>query len=462
MAPKTHRHLPANRLLALLFALAIASPLIADEVNRPGDLMKYTGPGSCAAPACHGGIEPRYTLAVLQNEYSTWLLHDKHTQAYNALRTPVGQRMGRILGLKNKPEDDDKCLLCHALSVPEERRAKSFNTKEGVKEGVSCENCHGPASGWLGPHTEGDLKDGTAYQRAVKDQGMVDTRNLIVRTEKCLECHLGDEKRFVDHKMIAAGHPDLYFELESFSTLMPRHWKEPPDYEKDKDPWRGVKTLGTGQAVQLREALRRLARRAQGTVWPEYAELQCFACHHSLTAAKDSWRQERGYAGRRPGNVPWDESRYAVFRQLAHAVNAPAGQELDAELGKLSGLVSELHGDRIQIASVATNASVIADRLAQGIASPQFKFTPDATKDLMQSISANANGISSQDERAAEQAAMALDSLFLAYTHNVKLSNQAQVKAAIEGLFPQFNDPSSYNAPKFARQLHALNALLPR
>ncbi len=56
---------------------------------------------------------------------------------------------------------------------------------------------------------------------------MVDTRDLVKRTEKCLSCHLGSEEKFVDHEMIAAGHPDLFFELDSFSAVMPRHWKEP-------------------------------------------------------------------------------------------------------------------------------------------------------------------------------------------------------------------------------------------
>ena len=445
----THRNIPAVRLLALFTALTVAGALMADEVTHPADPMKYTGPGSCAAPACHGGVQPRKETAVLQNEYSTWLLRDKHAQAYTVLLTPVGQRMGRLLKLETKPELAQKCLLCHALSVPQERRAKSFDTNEGV----SCESCHGPASGWLGPHTEGK----GSYERAIP-LGMVDTRNLIARAERCLGCHLGDSEKFVDHEMIAAGHPDLYFELESFSTVMPRHWKEPPDYEKVKDPWHGVKTLGTGQAVQLREALRRLARRAQGNVWPEYGELQCFACHHSLTAAKESWRQERGYAGRRPGNVPWDESRYAVFRQLVHELEPSSGQQLDAELGRLFGLVSSLQGDRGQISSIATSASGIADRLAHRIANA--KFDKKTTMQLMLSITANADGISSQDERAAEQAAMALDSLFVAYTRNEALNSQAQVKAAIEGLFPEFTHPSSYDAFKFARQLRGINALL--
>src|SRR5260370_10954947 len=89
-------------------------------------------------------------------------------------------------------------------------------------EGVSCENCHGPASAWLGPHTTRTW----AQEKSVA-LGMHDTRNVMHRTEKCLECHLGTKNKFVDHEMIAAGHPDLYFELDSFSAGVPRHWTVP-------------------------------------------------------------------------------------------------------------------------------------------------------------------------------------------------------------------------------------------
>ncbi len=121
---------------------------------------------------------------------------------------------------------------------------------------------------------------------------MVDTRNLIPRTQKCLQCHLGTKEKFVDHEMIAAGHPDLYFELDSFSAVMPRHWKVPRESAPGKpveDPaWTGVREWSTGQAVQLSASMDRLAWRAKGEradkkdPWPEYAELSCFSCHHSL------------------------------------------------------------------------------------------------------------------------------------------------------------------------------------
>src|SRR4051812_46579982 len=99
---------------------------------------KYTGPGSCASPSCHGGVTPRADTSVWQNEYSTWVVKDKHAQAYAVLSNPVAARMAKILGLQSA-EAAPKCLACHALSVPDEQRARTFDSLDGV----SCESCHG-------------------------------------------------------------------------------------------------------------------------------------------------------------------------------------------------------------------------------------------------------------------------------------------------------------------------------
>src|SRR3989442_10504352 len=96
---------------------------------------------------------------------------------------------------------------------------------------------------------------------------MHDTRDVIRRTEKCLKCHLGTKNKFVDHEMIAAGHPDLYFELDSFSAVMPRHWKSPRESEPGKPAedaaWVGGRAWSAGQAVELRRALGRFPWRGE-------------------------------------------------------------------------------------------------------------------------------------------------------------------------------------------------------
>jgi len=49
-------------------------------------------------------------------------------------------------------------------------------------------------------------------------------------------------------------------------------------------------------------------------------------------------------------------------------------------------------------------------------------------------------------ERAAEQAAMAVDSLFIAYARTEKIANPADIRAAINGLFQQLENPSNYKS----------------
>jgi hypothetical protein len=447
--------LRAFYLCTAILGLAIsASP--ATDSKEP---VKYIGPGSCAATSCHGSVKPVTGSRILQNEYSTWILQDKHSKAYQALTGDVGERMARILKLGAKAEESPKCLACHALYTTTEQRGRAFE----ISEGVSCESCHGPASAWLGPHTTRDW----AHEKSVA-LGMRDTRNVVARSNLCLECHLGTREKFVDHEMIAAGHPDLYFELDSFSAVMPRHWKVPresaPGKPVDNAAWAGVRDWATGQAAQLGASMERLAWRAKGErgdkkdVWPEYAELSCFACHHSLGPAKDSWRQGHGYEGRRAGDPAWNASRYAVFRYFAAQVDASAAQELEKQMQTVSAEMSKLTPDRAAAANAAEAAGVTARKLAARLATMTYDHA--MTQRALQGISENAEAIALADERAAEQAAMAVDSLYIAYSKDPKPGNDAELRAAINALFQQLEDPSAYNADQFAAGLKRIGPMV--
>jgi hypothetical protein len=456
MPPRANLH-PSTRALAVVVLL---SGLLTARAADQSEPQKYIGPGSCAATSCHGSVKPVAGSRILQNEYSTWILQDKHNRAYQALTGDIGQRMGRILKLGTAAEQSPKCLACHALNVTSEKRGRAFE----ISEGVSCESCHGPASAWLGPHTTRDWP----HEKSVA-LGMRDTRNLIHRGELCLECHLGTKEKFVDHEMIAAGHPDLYFELDSFSAVMPRHWKVPRESAASKPAedaaWSGLRDWATGQAVQLRASMERLAWRAKGEradkkdPWPEYAELSCFACHHSLAPAKDSWRQEHGFDSRRPGDPAWNASRYAVFHYFAEQTDAGATQELDKQIAVVSAEMSKLNPDRAAVANAASAAAPLAQRIADRLAAMTYDQSTDIR--MLHSITDNAEAISLADERAAEQATMAIDSLYIAYSKNAKPSNDAEIRSGINTLFQQLENPSVYNADQFASALRRLRPLLP-
>ncbi|MBV9608124.1 MAG: hypothetical protein JO187_01080, partial [Acidobacteria bacterium] len=418
---------------ALLFVVIIAillGPILSTQLavragapkeermgaqRAAGPVGQYVGPGGCAASSCHGSVRAKRDTDINQDEYSIWILKDRHATAYNVLSNPVSMRIGRILKIA-KPSQEARCLACHSLDPPPALRAQSFD----IDSGVSCENCHGPASGWLGPHTTKNWN----HKQSV-ELGMVDMKGLIGRTDQCLTCHLGTQSKFVDHELIAAGHPDLTFELNSFSAVMPRHWK----MDRAKEPWEASKAWSVGQAEQLRKEMQRLEWRTQAQAWPEYAELDCFACHHSLTKPEDSWRQEVGYTGRRAGNVPWNNSRYAVFRQVVAERSPADSQQLEEQLNSVYSHMSDLNPDRQKIAQSANQAAAIAGRLAQQYEGQQFDQA--STARLMRSIADDSDHISRQGERSAEQAVMAIDSLYTELAANGAGGNTAEMRAAI-------------------------------
>lgn len=432
---------------SLILGISALETTAQQTPSGGGQVGTYSGPGGCAASNCHGSVTAKTVTRIGQNEYSIWAAQDKHAGAYNVLSNPVSLRMAKILKLDSNPNQADKCLVCHSLDVASNLRAQSFQ----MDEGVSCENCHGPAVGWLGPHTT----KGWAHEQSLK-LGMYDTRDLVARSEKCMSCHVGTADKRVDHQMIAAGHPDLTFELDGFSAQMRRHWKFPDD---NQNAWEGVREWAIGQGVELRETLNRLSRSASNSkTWPEFAELECFACHHSLAQPKDSWRQAAGYPGRTPGAPAWNASCYIVFRDLVKQINPDTGKQLDADLDQVTGLVGSW-GDREQIAAAAKMASTLADQILQQVRHQQYD--ANLTTRVMQAIAGDGNSIAEQGERSAEQAAMALESLSLAYQRNEKAGNQPELRAALDRLFHQLDNPSAYNAPGFAAEMQKVKVLLP-
>jgi hypothetical protein len=70
---------------------------------------------------------------------------------------------------------------------------------------------------------------------------MHDLRNFYVRANTCVACHQN-----LDADLLAAGHPELTFELDGQSAAEPKHWR-------DVNPWNEPRAWLVGQAVALRE-----------------------------------------------------------------------------------------------------------------------------------------------------------------------------------------------------------------
>lgn len=211
-----------------LLVLGIAGNASAKEPRQIRETADtFVGSVGCKSSSCHGGAGPK------RSQYFTWNTKDYHTKAYVVLLNPRSERIAEGLGLPSATTSA-RCTVCHApmQTVAPNRLASTVRPEEGV----SCENCHGAAGGWLRGHTRLDW----TYNTRV-GAGMRDLRNLYVRATACAACHQN-----LDADILKAGHPDLFFELDSQSVAEPKHWK-------DDDPWNGLREWLTGQAVALRE-----------------------------------------------------------------------------------------------------------------------------------------------------------------------------------------------------------------
>ncbi len=230
------------RIVSICLGVTGVSALLAANEPRPiqETAGTFVGSSGCKSSSCHGGAGPKRT------QYFTWSQKDYHTKAYAILLNARSDRIAEGLGMTaagaaNPAATNSRCTICHApfQSIPAPHLASTAHADEGV----SCENCHGAAGGWLRGHTRKDWNYNTRV-----GAGMRDLRNLYVRAAACAACH-----QYLEPALLKAGHPDLFFELDSQSLAQPKHWQE-------DDTWSGLREWLTGQAVALREMSWNLAR----------------------------------------------------------------------------------------------------------------------------------------------------------------------------------------------------------
>ena len=390
--------------LTVLATLGGASAAFADETPA----NRVLGVATCAGSSCHGAIEPAEGASVTQNEYLIWQSKDAHAQAYNVLLSPRSQRIASNLGLESA-HTADTCLDCHSHNVEPAQRAGRFR----LDDGVGCEACHGASENWLGPHVAG-AADRQAHAE-LKAAGLYPTEDPRLRAELCLSCHLGNQDRFVTHRMYGAGHPRLSFELDTFTAIQPAHFTVDADYRRRKKTASHVRTWALGQAAAAEQLLRAMAddQHAQ-SAFPELAFFDCHACHHPMTNVR--WTPRTGAD---PGR-PRLRDTTLIMLQLATSRIAP---EVEATLARQTAalhVASQQDSRALQsaAASLIPTARDAADRL------DQHAFSSADADGVVEAVIEAARRGDLRDYSAAEQATMALAAVL------ADLREQQSVKAA--------------------------------
>jgi hypothetical protein len=323
--------------------------------------FQLQGAASCASAACHNANDPPGTLG---SEYTTWVTRDPHARAFEVLFSTRSKGIERNIKHLKRIEDahaerDSLCLKCHTTNEPGPPR-ESFS----LEDGVGCESCHGPAEKWLTQHYRWrGRSDADKETLGFRLTG----RDLVRRAATCVPCHVGAPDREVNHDLIAAGHPPLRFEFGAYHANLPKHWNVGRDKEGRLDF--EVLAWAVGQVVTARAALELLSHRAAvGKTWPEFAEYECFSCHHEL--GEPSWRQERGYSARKAGSPAWGTWYFSGMLGEALALGKETGAS--EVLRKLHEVMQTPTPDRTDVLRLArTAAGQLEPRgLARSISTP--------------------------------------------------------------------------------------------
>ena len=134
---------------------------------------KYVGAKFCST--CHKSGKGGTSYAVWEKT--------PHAKAYETLKGDEAKKIAKEKGLSKPPHESPECLKCHvAGGGTAENIEKTFK----MEEGVTCEVCHGPASGYKILHSKGDLEKSKAAGLMIADKS----------GKLCMQCHNSESPTF--------------------------------------------------------------------------------------------------------------------------------------------------------------------------------------------------------------------------------------------------------------------------
>ena len=418
------------------------------SASSPASRAMHVGVASCAGSTCHGRIEPTGKV-VRQDELLRWQEPSSpagsHSRAFAVLAEPRGQAIAAKLGV-GPATSAPECLGCHA-DPAYTGKAASFQTSDGV----GCEACHGGAGQWLSTHYAVNGTHATNVSR-----GLYPLDQPRARAERCLDCHFGSDKpgQFVSHRIMAAGHPRVAFELDLFSALQ-QHWDEDADYVRRKGRVSNVQMWAIGQATAVNRAVTLYANAKLGTqgVFPEIYFFDCQTCHREFQdgpkGGKVSWVANPGRPI--PSGMPAFNDENMIMLSAAAKVAAPGlAAKFDADSKAFHAALAK---DR----SSAVQAGLKLGATAQSLADT-FGRTSFGRNDIVQIVDTIAGPVTSPrftDYEGSVQAVMALDTLLNAMVHNgYATAGQAKgVRGSIDRAYRAVNDSNDYKPAEFRSAL---------
>ncbi|MGZ3271824.1 MAG: multiheme c-type cytochrome [Croceibacterium sp.] len=430
--------------MALLALQGVPLPSVAGAQS----LARYEGVASCAGSTCHGRAEGNGEV-VRQDEIATWQAPSApsgaHSRAYAVLDSPRGRQIAATLGL-GKPTSAGECLGCHATPAAPARRGPQFQ----ISDGVGCEACHGPASGWIASHY---AMGGTHPANVAA--GLVPLEQPQVRARVCLDCHFGSAAngQFVTHRLMAAGHPRISFELDLFSALQQHHDVD-ADYAARKDRPSSVRLWAVGQAEAVRRSVDLFARPDRGTwgIFPEFYFYDCHSCHRAITDGPERKLTFETNPGRPIpfGMPPYNDENMIMLSAAARVLAPGQAAGFDAASRDFHRAMGEGRPQGVAAARrLGASAGALSDALARG------SYGGDEAFRVIATIADKATSPRFTDYAGSAQAVMAVDTLLNALVREgpVTVGAAAGIRADINRAYAAVRSPQTYDPASFRAAL---------
>ena len=428
-------------LLALAAALMSGIGSAADAPLPQHSLDRSLGVATCTSSLCHGSTRYWSQSHVMQNEHLIWSRNDKHARAYAVLPDQRANEIARKLALPQPAHQSKVCLDCHAHNVPNALRDKKFV----LSDGVTCEACHGPAERWVRSHVEPD-----ATYAQDRTNGLFPLADDAHRARLCLSCHFGTAEKFVNHRMLAAGHPRMSFELDTFAELAPMHFHVDADWVQRKGNWDGTRGWAVGQAVAATELLKALAdpKRGRTGLFPELALFDCHACHHPMSDKRENAvRREVG-----PGWVRLNESSLLMLNQIAPRVDPDGAERFSTHLQLLRRAIAGGEDSMDQARVMAKESEQLLKHIVA-----HDRFRPEDLRAMLDGLVDHALAGRYDDYLSAEQATMAVESMTDLMARSGAVSASA-VKPAIGRLMASVAKDEGFRPGAFQAALREVRA----
>ena len=424
-----------NRLACV--ALLCCATAIAELPDQAAD--RHMGVATCAASQCHGSAAPRDSSSVMQNEYVTWTRDDPHSKAYATLASDASRAIAARLGI-GSATTAQICLDCHADNVPAALRGDKFQ----LSDGVGCEACHGGAERWLSTHYNTPAVDHAANLAA----GLYPTERPQERAELCLSCHLGTTDKFATHRIMAAGHPRLSFELDTFTELWRTagrqpHYRVDADYASRKDTHSHSYTWASGVISEAQARMQLVLHQGfdGGAMFPELGLYDCHACHRSMKSV--NWRALPRYGNAGPGLPYLNDGALVMSMALARVIDADLAAGFERRL-------AELH---VSGSKDVESIRAAARRLLESLNALDRQLGPatlaSRERQLLRELLATGAEGNYIDYVSAEQAFMAVQML-------VYEIGDAAMKTRLDSLGDALNDDERYSPARFRTLLAEL------